>query len=119
MRPTSGCAVDGSAGQNWSIANTTNTQLMSKENSSATGNVASPASFVSLPIDSNMQGLLLQMQISNGSIDLRFTRVASGTQTISAVTGPYIFETSAADAITAIEVQGTADFQWILGGNAG
>lgn len=109
---------EGSNGCGYGISNRVDTQSAALESSSATGNVASPSSFVSLPVDSNMRGRLLQMQFrsDSGPIDVELTQLVTGVTVLSQVQGMLVLEKPASDAITALRVQGTGNFQWVLTG---
>ena len=93
-------------------------QAATNENSSKTGFVDSPGSFVALPISANMLGVVLYMRAKSGSgvFDVRITSQVSGVQTISQ-TSLVLLEKAAIDAITLVEVQGNAQFEWSLTGN--
>lgn len=97
----------------------TSNQTPTKENGSKTGDVASPSGFVALPLDANMRGTVLQIEVKgSAALDVQVTGLTSGSETISAVGGLFVLERTTEDAITAVSVQGTASFQWQLTGRA-
>ena len=110
---------EGTNGCQYGLANRLDTVSATAENSSSTGYVDSPSSFIDLAIDADMRGRLFQFmsRAAAGPIDIRVTSLVSGAQEVSQVQGLFVLERPAADAITVVEVQGSGQFQWILTGS--
>lgn len=119
LKPASGSAtIEGTNGCQYGIANRVANRAPTKENSSATGSTASPASFVALPIHADMRGTFLQIQMTeaSGPLDIQVTSVGSGVQVMLQVAGVFILEKPSTDAITGVAIQGTGNYQWALTG---
>lgn len=87
------------------------------ENSQQQGSIDSSASFVALPVSSNMQGrlLFLRMDPNSAKVDLRVTFSSTGAVTMP-VRGQVFIEADSTDHITLVEIQGVATFDWSLSG---
>lgn len=114
-KPQSGTAAVGSNGCQFGFQSRT-VAAFTKENSSGTGTVDS-ASYIDVPIDADMLGLVLQIQVdpTAAAIDIRITSLVVGTQEVTQVT-MFIIEKTTTQAITKVEVKGTSSFQWVLAG---
>lgn len=79
--------------------------------------VDSPGSPVSLPIPAGLQGTVFYIRIlDDGPLDVSVTHDDQGA-TIYPVDGMLLIEPSEDEFITAITVQGSAAFEWLLTGD--
>lgn len=80
--------------------------------------VSSPLAFVALPVPTSIEGRVLYLRIiDSGSLDVRVTHSTQG-QTIYPVRGFLLLGGVSDDEyITAVAVQGEAQFEWLLTGD--
>lgn len=119
LAPASGSTtIEGTNGCQYGITNRVANQSPTKENSSATGSVASTVGFVALPIHADMRGTFLEIQMTeaSGPLDIQITSVDSGVQVMLQVAGIFMIEKPSTDAITGVAIQGTGNYQWALTG---
>lgn len=88
------------------------------ENSQRRAQVESPAAYVALPISANLRGrvFFLRLRGTTTPIDIRLTLATTGAVVIPQVRGMVLMEFDEAEQISAVEVQGTATFDWVLTG---
>lgn len=114
-----GCAT-GSVSQGKSLSFALKSAFASAdfEIGQALDEVASPAAFVSLPIPSSIEGRFFYLRVlDTGTLDVRVTHFTQGV-TIYPVRGYIILGGVADDEyITAVAVQGEAQFEWLLTGD--
>ncbi len=122
MRPPDGdpSSVEGDNGCQYGLAIPDELRTAELESSSMAGSVASPSSFVALAIDPNLRGRLLVIMPKPGAgpLDIRIVSLVSGSEDLSQTEGLVVICKTAADAITAVSIQGTGEFRWSLSGAA-
>ena len=120
IKPAAGSNPQGSNGCQFGLSIRNDSKAPARENSSGTGNIDSAASFVALPVDTNMRGKVLYLRTkedgSPGPFDVRITQLAAGQAVISGVKGLLVIEVDPAEYITAVELQGVGQFEWALFG---
>lgn len=121
VTPSQGVEPLGSTGCSYGLSLLTSNQAPTKENSSGLGTIDSSGSFVALPIDTDMRGQVFYIRTNRGGsspgpVDIRLTQLATGTTVIKAVKGVFVVEVDSTEAITLVELQGVANFEWALTG---
>lgn len=79
--------------------------------------VNSPNAFVGLPIGSSLRVRVFGMRvIAGGPFDVRLTQATAGQRTIDSVLGVFLIELDPADELTAIDLQGSGQIEWLAFG---
>ena len=117
IKPTVDSASAGDGGSQYGVQLQGIHKSATIENSQSQAFIDSTASFVSLPVSSNMQGetLFFSMDEGAGVGLIRITFSTTGVVTMP-VRGTCLLEADATDHITGVEFQGSATFDWALTG---
>ena len=117
IRPGNDNASKGDGGSQFGVHLQTIHASATIENSQQQAAIDSTAAFVTLPISSDMQGLVFYFSPNDGTAvgSLRLTYSTSGVVTIP-VRGSVLLEADTTDHITGVEFQGSAVFDWALTG---
>jgi len=80
--------------------------------------IASPASFEDMLAGSGVTtATFIYLRVFSGSLVIR-TTTAAGTDQLQTVSGMYLWSSpNSGDGATAVAIQGTADYEILLGGN--
>lgn len=117
IRPSVDSASPGDGGSQYGVQLQGVHQSATIENSQSQAFIDSPASFVTLPISSIMQGetLFFSMNEGAGVGAIRITFSTTGAVEMP-VRGTCLLEADSSDHITAVAFQGSATFDWALTG---